>query len=418
MERKTPEQIAKEKLEEINKAKKEANKNLDEKKKEESKGASPDSSAEKQKTEEQKKQELFRQQEEQAKKDEAILAKKDEDLNAEEKERKKVLLSKASEDKVEKRKQEIQKEIDELIAKKKSLEAEVGEKEKIAKEIEALKKEKEKLSKEAEPAQKANEAEEEAKFEAERIAKYLEEDKNLPREQRREMSKEDLEEWLLEDMVAAQEWIVQRTLRRAKEKRESMQKRNEEKFVKTLIEKQTESAIKTAQKHPELDTSKREAELQAEGKTKEEIHNILYKENQKYRICADIVKEWREKNQQLLLKENTPELVVAEMEKRLKAEKKKEPEKNVESETERLQKMLEEKEAEIARLKSLDTGINSSTGKELPPKKELSEFEKKQLEIAARAGIPKDKLIERIKRRKTIPGASVFADLAKEEVNA
>jgi len=393
MEKKTPEQIAKETLETINK------------KKAETKGAASDPSSEEPKTEEEKA--LIAKAEEQAKKDEELLSKKEEELSADEKTRKQEILDKklAPEDKVNKRKQEIQSEIDKLISEKKSLEDTNPKlKEEAAKlqtEIDNLKKEKSKIEAEKNipEEQKLLKTKEE-----ERLKKYLDEDKSKAKEERREMSKEELEDWLLEDMVSAQEWMTERSLRRSRERMADINAQKKDKFVKDFMTKQEESNKRVLVKHPELDTAKREKELKDAGKSSDEIQATLSKENEKFRLCAEIVKEDPEK---YLMKENGPELVAAEMEKRLQKEppSKKDDEP---SELEKLKADLEAKEAEIARLKGVDETLGSSRPGDKPkPPEKKTEFQLKQEEVARKAGISPEKLKASIERRAGISGVNV-----------
>ena len=65
----------------------------------------------------------------------------------------------------------------------------------------------------------AKEKEELKKTETDRINKYLEEDKDKPREERREMSKEELDNWYLEDMPEAQDWVSNRAIRRHEDRK-------------------------------------------------------------------------------------------------------------------------------------------------------------------------------------------------------
>ncbi len=400
-EKKTQEQITKEAMDKINKAK--ADRLSDEeRKKAETKGAASDSSTGKPKTEEEKA--LVAQAEAQAKKDDELLSKDEKDLTAEEKTRKQEILDKKKapkeldEDKVNKRKAEIQAEIDKLISEKKSLEDVKQQSENLKKdisdmhtEIENLKKEKAKIdaNKNIPEEQKALKKKEE-----ERLVKYLDEDKSLPREQRREMPKDELEEWLLEDNVSANEWMVERSLRRSRERFVDGNSQKRDKFIKDFLAKQEESNKRVLAKHPELDTSKREKELKEAGKSNEEIQTILCKEVPKYKLSAEIVKE---NPDQYLLKENGPELVAAELEKRLKGAPKKEENP---SEVERLTAELEARDAEIARLKGLDETVDSTR---LADKKRAdekkTEFQLKQEAIAKKAGISPERLKARIAAR-------------------
>jgi hypothetical protein len=414
MEKLTPEQIAKTAMDKINadKKDKEEKLNLDEKKQAESKGAAPESSPEKEKTEDEKSK-ILKEAEEKAKKDEDLLTKKEEELSEEEKARKKELLEKKpkelNEDKVNKRKAELQAEIDKLVSQKKELEDVKQQSEKMKQELADLQKGIETLKKEQAKVEAEKNIPEEQKLlkkkEAERLQKYLEDDKELPKEERREMSKEELEEWLLEDVVSASEWMTERSLRRSRERLGDMNNTKREKLLKEFTARQKESDVKVLAKHPDLNTSTREKELRDQGKEDKEIHDILCKENEKYRICSEIVKENPE---MYLSKTNGPELVAKEMEKRLEAKtSKKEEESTEKSEIEKLQAELEAKEAEIERLKNLDETLGSSRLPEKKTEEKKSEFELKQEALAKRAGISPEALKKAKDRRAKIVGAGV-----------
>ncbi len=412
MERQKPEDIAKAAMEKINAEKEAKGKlNLDEKKKAEAKGAAPESSPEKEKTEEEKSK-ILKEAEEKAKKDEELLTKKEEDLNEEEKARKKELLDKPkelNEDKVNKRKAELQAEIDKLVSQKKELEDVKQQSEKMKQELSQLQGSIETLKKEQAKIEAEKNIPEEQKLlkkkEAERLERYLTEDKELPKEQRREMSKEELEEWLLEDVVSASEWMTERSLRRSRERLADMNNTKREKLLSEFTLKQKESDAKVLAQHPDLDTSKREKELREQGKIDKEIHDILCKENEKYRICAEIVKE---NPDMYLTKINGPELVAKEMEKRLKEKSTPKEEVSAEKqEIEKLQAELEAKQAEIERLKNIDETVGSSRLPEKPKEEKKSDFELKQEALAERAGISKETLKKVKERRAKIVGAGV-----------
>lgn len=405
MEKKTHQEIAKEALDKINKAK--ADKLSDEAKKKaaEAKGAAPDSSTEKEKTEEEKA--LVAQEKAQAEKDEAILLKDEKLLTAEEKTRKQEILDnkkkapkELDEDKVKKRKAEIQAEIDKLISEKKVLEEVKVQSDKMKQDIAFMQKELDDLKTERGKIDAEKNIPEEQKLlkkkEEERVAKYLDEDKELPREQRREMTDDEFQEWELENPRAAYRWDNQQDLRRSRERATDINSQKRDKFVKDFLAKQEESNTRVIAAHPELDTAKRERELKAAGKTSEEIQSILCKENEKYRISAEIVQG---NPDMYLMKENGPELVAAEMEKRIKNPSPAKKEEDT-SEIERLKAELEAKDAEIARLTGIDETADTTR---LPEKKKpddkKTEFQLKQIAIANKAGISETTLNARIAKR-------------------
>lgn len=248
----------------------------------------------------------------------------------------------SAEERIKRIQKSSQDRIDELTNKLKLME------DKSSKEAEVLRKELDVLKKEKETGPKKEDVSVLLKKEeTERIAKYAEEDKDKPREEKREMSDEEWDDWNLESPGVAQDWRQERNLRR----RGEMNKSHREKQIKTLFDKQHESCLKTYAKHPELDTSKREKELLAEGKSKEEIGNILLKENEKFRIAGEILKE----HPDWIAYEDCPERIITEMEKRLAS-----PGVSGNKTIEELTAKIEELSADLARLSSGDEGVNST----------------------------------------------------------
>ena len=224
-----------------------------------------------------------------------------------------------------------------------------------------------------------------------RISKQIEEDKDKPREERREMSKEALEEWLSEDLVDAQRWISKNTFKRTIEDDAYREMMVSAKNQKKLYDKQKPYKDKVMAKHPELNTSEREKALETEGKKPKEIHEILVKENEKYRIVFEIVKENPTK---YLHADNGPELVEIEMEKRLGKPKEKEGE---ESAIDKLVKQVADLATELERVKGLDVSLASNRS---PVKKEdTNEMDKKQSDLASEVGLDPKKIATRVKAR-------------------
>lgn len=114
-------------------------------------------------------------------------------------------------------------------------------------------------------------------------AKLIEKDKDLPREKRREMSKDDIEEFLLEDNVAAHEWMVRRELRRQREIDSKLKGRE----VVGDIKKHEATFF---EKFPGCNMEERGAELESEGKSQQEIIEILCKESPDFKLMIDVVK--------------------------------------------------------------------------------------------------------------------------------
>ena len=156
-------------------------------------------------------------------------------------------------DKVERRKEEIQKEINALIAQRESLKKEVQDTGVISKEIAELRLKVSELEKSKVSEKPIEVLQKEA--EAEQVKRYLEEDKSKPREQRREMNDEELSAWLTEDYLSAQKWLTEQTLRRREERNAYISKVNEERSSrseKELKERQAASAQRVKSKFPDM----------------------------------------------------------------------------------------------------------------------------------------------------------------------
>jgi len=387
------------------------------KKNAEAKGAAKGSSPKNQKTkEEREKEEKAKAEEaakaEQAEKDKGILSKKEEELNEDEKKRKDELvdIKKKEDEKIlstpdDRLDNAGKKHKAELKAQKPSkLELRVH---KLVDEIDKLKKDKEKsadkdtrikgLEGQLADIQKNLSMTPDDLFNKKvkeegilRISKQIEEDKDKPREERREMSDEELNEWLGEDLVAAQRWIGKNTLKRTIEEDAYREMIIDAKRRKELSDKQKPYMNKVLAKHPELSISEREKALEAEGKKPKEIHEILMGENEKYRIVTEIVKENPKK---YLNTDNGPELVEIELEKRLSGAGTKKEET---SKLNELEKKLTEVTAELERVKNLDVGITSNRSSE---KKEESEMDKKLSNLATEVGLDSKKVADRVKTR-------------------
>lgn len=369
------------------------------KEKAEPKGAASASSAETQKTKEELEKEnkakvdAVKEAEEQTKKDEVILSKKDEELNDEEKSRKAEVLktkkpeSKTKEEKMELRIHELVDKVDKLeksgTATKADLETAKTNAETAKKELDDLKKS---LSMSPEDKVKTKVKDEIGKLRN----KYLDEDKSKPREERREMTKEELEDWRQEDFDAASEWANRRTLRRVQEERKLFADEVMTLKANEILDKQEESQKRVFVKHPELNNDKRREELIKQGKSKEEVLKILQDESPKYKLCLEILNENRDK---YMLAENGPELIVEEMEKRLPKEKPEETPK-ADEEVVKLKARIAELEAE----RDLDTSITSTRHGDTHPSE--TEIDKKQAEIAKKVGLDPAKVAARVKARK------------------
>lgn len=325
--------------------------------------------------------------EEVALKDEEILAKKDEDLDDSQKKRKADLVKLKTETAEKTEKSKVQKRFDELTAKIKTLEADrnstKADRDSLKSELDDIKKQLSMTPQDKIKDKVKNEM-------VSRRNKYLDEDKGLPKEERREMTKDELDEWASEDYEAVQEWITKRTLRRHEEEQAFLVDEDQKVKAEEILDAQQKSAEKTYVAYPELDISARQSELVKEGKSKEEILNIIAKENQKYGLCMEIFKENPTK---YMLSKDGPELIVKEMEKRLPKSSAKD-----DGDIEKLKKELADTKAEIERLKNLDTDVTSTHKPE--PKQELTDLEKKQVELAKKVGLDSTRLKARIQLRK------------------
>lgn len=274
------------------------------------------------------------------------------------------------EDKEAKIKSETQKRIDEVIG---ELKAEKAERLKL----EA------KLSELTKPKTEEDKATKIKRFQEQQIAKYLEEDKDTARESKREMPKEELEEWLLEDYVAATEWLTDRNIRRNDEKKQiEHYVSNVKPASEEFIAKQQESLQRLQARYPKV-SDKDSAEL---------------------RLLNEIIKEDPKKYAEAI---NGPELAADEMDKRRTKPSKKTI---TLTEEELAERIKEGSLVEAQRLAGLDEGISSGgNGKRMQREEKKSEFRLKQEAIARKAGIPMEKLDAAIKRREEI-GASSYND--------
>ena len=335
----------------------------------------------------------------QAKKDAELIAKKDEELSDDEKKQKSELIQKQKDDaeskltpneKIEHIKKETQKRIDEI--KNELLQV----KDKSSKEADELRQKlqdaedknkalEDRLSK---PKEEANTIEARlAKEEQSLIDKHIQEDKDKPRDQRREMTNEELDEWFAEEPTKAQVWITQREMRRVAQKSQIY---NGLKVQEIQLE-QSKNVDKVWKKHPELNTIKREAELVAEGKSKEDIHKILCDENQKYKLFYEELAKLQRTH---AYANNLPELAMSAMEQRLNASPSvDEKQKQIDD----LTKKVEELTANIQQLQTQDTGINSN--RKSPPKEgEFSDKEKQFIKTAKETGLSQEQIDARIKK--------------------
>ena len=357
-------------------------------KKAEPKGAAPAPSAEIKKTEgktdeEKLKEEAVAKAKEvlaKDKEDEVILSKKEEDLDEAQKKRKSELVDKE-------KKSNVQKRMDELSGQIKSLE---NDRNSTKAERDSLKAELDGIKKQLHQTPEDKTKEKVKKELSSRVAKYLEEDKELPREDKREMTEEELEEWLMEKPAEAQDWIAGRRIRRYRE--EETLKRDE--FLNTkaseVMGRFTKKYEAQISKHPELDISKRKAELEKEGKSKPEIRKILGEENPKWESFMKIFESDMTK---YIEDEDGPARIVEQMEKKSKPE-----EKN--TKIEELEKQIADLKADNDRLSGLDTEVSST--RHVEPKTPEPEIVKKTEELGLDLGLSKEQVKKMTERRKGV----------------
>lgn len=291
-------------------------------------------------------------------------------------------------EKKDNRKPKVERRIDELVG---ELKAEKAHREALEQELAKLKTTVEAPKKEADQTNKL------AELEKSRIEKYLKEDSVLPREQRREMSKDQLEEWVIEDPVAAQEWMAERVVRRRDERQADLERVNADTEANTIINSQRQSEARVLAKHPDLDFSGQEKALIARGMTLQEARAELLKSNPKARMIAKIISE-PGAQEKYLLKSNGPELLMQEMESRLAKSNGTKPK---DSDEDRDAKIAEEAaEAERQRQARVDSGATSRRG--ASASEEQSESYKKQLAIFKSMGKTKEDLDRALARRKAM----------------
>lgn len=278
--------------------------------------------------------------------------------------------------------------------------------------------------------------------------KYVQEDADKPWAERREMTKEELEDFFVEDNVAAQEWLVERRFRRQQELDASIEKVKQEKekaeekpkepegdFNKQL----TESRQKLLDKYPDLNIGDRRLELAKEIMEPEDFAKVntsdasLTREQlaEKY----EIVRKYGEQIDGTIRKENktfdemmkiiesdpdkytksatSPELVMEEMEKRLSSD---EDEKETYTKEDLEKARKEAAEAEQERIRSIDNGNPPSgpKGSKKTVKNSFSESPnyQKGLDEFLKAGQKRGKkwteqdYIEILEYRQKIPGAN------------
>lgn len=337
-----------------------------------------------------------------------ILSVEESELTDEDKKKKKEILLLRATEKEAQREASIQKRFDELTGQIKDLKSEKTQDKEAIKSLESelqnlrgsIDRNPDKIKAEVK------------RLESERVSRYAQEDAELPRDERREMTDEELEEWMVEDLVSAQTWLADRQLRRNQERQADIEKmKSSTKSLKAeeVIKLQKESQARVQARHPDLDPTKRIEELKTQGKSKEEIQRIVLSENKKLKLVTEIL---RENSDRYLLSPNGPELLVEEMERRMSSGK-------GETQEEKETRIAEEAaEAERQRQSSVDSGISANGRRTGMDTVSASEFEKEnpklykqQLDIWRR-NFPKStekelraRLDKRLKERRAL-GAS------------
>ena len=339
-------EIAEEKLAEIAK----------QKTSEESKGASEEKSStetpstDDDKTKGSEKEKKAEDSESELREDNVILEMADDELNEAEQAKKKELIqkqedAKSPEDKLKEWQDKTQKRIDELMG---ALKAEQEGRRQDADTIKILENSIAGLTSELEDSGSLeSEAVKDEKVLKDLYAKMVDEDKDLPRESRREMSEDELEEWMLEDMVKAQQWLVRREIRHDNDKA----KRANSKKVTRDIDVKAKTFFAD---YPDCDKGFKEQKRLVDGGMSEALAlEEVSKTNKDYALMMEIFKEDKKYSDPT----NGPDLMAKEMKKR-KAESK--DNKEVYTKEEVDQMLADAAKAEQDRIASIDTGIKNS----------------------------------------------------------
>ena len=343
---------------------------------------------------------------EQKDKDAAILEKKEEERTPEEVERAKVALEEkkkeearieekkkadedaklSADDKIKRIKDKTDKRIGELTTQLKQVENKHSDEGvRLQGELDALRVENEKLRKTQPTDLKDQIIDQENK----RIAKYASEDEGKDRENRREMSKDELDDWYLEDAVSATEWMQNRILRRGQERSLDYKR-----FVATdMATKQKESLKRAFARYPEYDIKARTEKLKAEGKSEQEIKDIM-KADPKLNMLWEI-------GPKFISLEDGPEKSMAEVERRLKAAPvTSETDKKIADLTEKVESAnakIEELEAEKGSSNS-DEGLNSTVRTRKVTESKLTVSEQSLEDTMRDAGAPEDRIKSALKK--------------------
>jgi hypothetical protein len=320
---------------------------------------------------------------EQAKKDADILAKKPEELNDDEKKRADEIASQkiaqeesklSAEDKIKRIREESQKRINEVINELKQVKDKTSkDAQELSAKLETLEKEKEELAQKVQSSLPQPDAirQEVIKSERERISKYLDEDKHLPLDQRREMDDATFDEWMLENMRAATRWEARQELRRDKERESDTQRLIQKRQIDDILRKQQSSLNIILSKDKDLDDENSE----------------------KSKLLKQIISEKRAEFQ---FKPNAPELYYNELLSRMDAKPTQTPE---QVKIDELTKQVEALTARIQDNETSDVGINS-TRQVKRESNTLSVQEKRIREAMEEVGSSEEMITSALKRYK------------------
>lgn len=356
------------------------------------------------------------------KEEERILNAKDEELSEEDKAKKSKLMEDKDfdkltpDDKARRVQEKAQKRIDELVGELKSEKhSRVQDSEKLKQlmsELESVRKE---LTELREPQRQVSIEEQIKSDEINRLNKYLDEDTSKPKEQRREMTKEELDEWFVDDPTEATAWIQRREMRRAEDRNADKQKILAQGKADEFITNQNKSKDKLMSKYPQINVSDRIKELKGQGKTDEEVQATLTKENEVFRTFLEIVNSDPQKYAQAV---NGPELVMEELDKRLTSNNKKKT--YTEEEVNRIRE--EAAEQERKRIESIDEGTGSDASRRkvnVNTNKQYPLFDKQMEVMRRRWPTEKEEVLEQrlkdsLDRRSKIPGVNIYEDAGKK----
>lgn len=344
--------------------------------------------------------------------DRKLVDTEDDDLDDEGKVKKKELIDKKN----KKRDTGAEKRINELISKVKGLEEKAKERDLEYEAGLAEMKEESKLLRD-----KVTPSEDDidsmlAKKNTDRMEKYLAEDAGKAREQKREMEKEELDDWLVEDFSGANAWMIERHARRQAETEKDRSGVKYDDQAKVILKDQNISRIRVEARHPELKSAKikeRRAELVKEGLTPEEAQKTILKENDKYRIMYELMQD-KKLAEKVFVSSKGPELLEKEMLKQLENKPEGDSEK-AELET-RIAELEDILKAEKLRGDPVGAGVGSrSTGGG-----KVKNEKRHNPELAHVLGLMKKKGLKMTEkefedqqaRRATIPGAEEYKDEA------